>query len=392
MNKYDFDHVIDRRNTFATKHEGLMEMYGRSDLTPLWIADLDFAVCPEIINALKSRLEHPVIGYSTPPDSYWQSIIDWQTRRHGFKFSREEITFIPGVLKGIALAINYFTKKGDKVLIQPPVYHPFKRLIEGNERQVVENPLLFDGRRYSMDLEGLEKVVRDQKPRLMILCNPHNPIGLQWDNDTLAEVGRICELHGTTVISDEIHGDLTLGARRHIAFADASPLCDKVAITLGAPSKTFNIPGLVSSWMVIRNPQLRRGFFDWLSVNEFNSPVILSAIGTEAAYNFGEEWLDQMLGYVEGNIRFVDDFLKANCPKVRAILPEVSFLVWLDFSSLELSPQQLMGLLVDQAHVAVCDGAIFGKQGTGFVRLNVGTPRSVLAQALNNIAKAISNK
>lgn len=389
MKKYDFDRIIDRRHTCCTKYDGLNQMFGRNDVTPLWIADLDFAVCPDITAALRERLDHPVLGYSAAPDSYWESIIEWQRRRHGFEIERDELTFIPGVVKGIALALNYFTDRGDKVVIQPPVYHPFRMVIEGNERKVVENPLLFDGNHYTMDLAGLEKVVREEKPRMMILCNPHNPIGLQWDKATLAEVGRICKENGVIVVSDEIHGDLMLGGRRHISFAAASADGADVSITLGAPSKTFNIPGLVSSWMVVKNPELRKGFYNWLTVNEFNAPVMISTIGAEAAYRHGEDWLDQMLEYVESNVEFVDSYLRKNCPSVKVVLPEVSFLVWLDFSSLGLSQEGLMRFLVDKAHVAMNDGEMFGSQGRGYVRLNVGTPRSVLEDALNHIAEGI---
>lgn len=391
MKKYDFDSVIDRRHTCCTKYDGLDQMFGRHDVTPLWIADLDFAVCPDITAALRDRLDHPVLGYSAAPDSYWQSIIDWERRRHGFEIAREELTFIPGVVKGIALAINYFTVKGDKIVIQPPVYHPFRMVIEGNERVVVENPLLFDGEKYSMDLKGLEETVKREKPKMMVLCNPHNPIGLQWDQPTLAEVGRICRENGVTVVSDEIHGDLMLGGRRHISFATASDDAAAVAITLGAPSKTFNIPGLVSSWMVVKNPALREGFYRWMTVNEFNAPVMISTIGAEAAYTHGEAWLNQMIEYVESNVKFVDDFLRENCPEVKAVLPEVSFLMWLDFSALGLPQDRLMRFLVDEARVAMNDGAMFGQQGVGYVRLNVGTPRSVLLKALKGIAEAVHN-
>lgn len=391
MKKYNFDYIIDRRHTGAMKYDGLAQMFGRTDVTPLWIADLDFAVCPDIIDALHERLNHPVLGYSAAPESYWQSIIDWEKKRHGFEIKREELTFIPGVVKGIALALNYFTAKGDKVIIQPPVYHPFRMVIEGNERVVVENPLKFSDSKYSMDLADLEAKIKKEKPKMMILCNPHNPIGLQWNKETLAEVGRICQENNVIVVSDEIHGDLMLGGRKHISFAESSPASAAVAITLGAPSKTFNIPGLVSSWMVVKDPILRAGFYNWLTVNEFNSPVMISTIGAEAAYRTGEEWLDQMLEYVEDNVEYVDQYLRENCPSVTAVLPEVSFLVWLDFSQLGLSQEELMKLLVEKAHVAMNDGAMFGRQGVGYVRLNVGTPRSVLKKALDSIAAAVNS-
>ena len=389
MRKYDFDRVIDRHNTYATKYDGLDQMFGRHDVTPLWIADLDFAVCPDITAALRHRLDHPVLGYSAAPDSYWESIIDWQSRRHGFKISRDEMCFIPGVVKGIGLAVNYFSQRGDKIVIQPPVYHPFRMVIEGNGREVVENPLIFENGNYRMDLEGLARVVEAEKPRMMILCNPHNPIGLQWDRETLAEVGRIARKAGMVVVSDEIHGDLMLHGRRHIPFVEASDDARAVAVTLGAPSKTFNIPGLVSSWMVVKDPELREGFYHWMEVNEFNAPVLVSAIGAEAAYRHGEEWLDEMLGYVEENIKFVDEYLRENCPVVKAVMPEASFLVWLDFTGLGLSQSELMDMLLSKAHVALNDGSMFGRQGTGFVRLNVGTPKCVLKEALDHICDAV---
>lgn len=389
MRKYDFDRLIDRHGTYATKYDGLDQMFGRHDVTPLWIADLDFAVCPDITAALRHRLEHPVLGYSAAPDSYWESIIEWQRKRHGFDIRRDEICFIPGVVKGIGLAINYFSAKGDKIVIQPPVYHPFRMVIEGNERIVVENPLVFDGENYSMDLEGLAEVIRREKPKMMILCNPHNPIGIQWDKETLAEVGRLCREAGMVVVSDEIHGDLMLEGRRHIPFVDSSEDSREVAVTLGAPSKTFNIPGLVSSWMVVKSPELRKGFYHWLEVNEFNAPVLVSSIGAEAAYRHGEEWLDEMLGYVQENIDFVEQYVEENIPMVKSVRPQASFLVWLDFTALGLSQQQLMDLLVNEAHVALNDGSMFGRQGVGFMRLNVGTPRSVLKDALDHIASAV---
>ncbi len=389
---YDFDTVIDRHGTCCTKLDGLDAMFGRHDVTPLWIADLDFAVCPDIVDALRHRLDHPVLGYSAAPDSYWQSIIDWQRHRHGFEIGRDDLSFIPGVVKGIALAVNYFTSRGDKIVIQPPVYHPFRMVIEGNGRLVVENPLLrsADGS-YTMDLDGLVETVERERPRLMILCNPHNPIGLQWDEATLARVAEICRRSGTIVVSDEIHGDLMLGGRRHIPFTEVSDDARAIGIVLGAPSKTFNIPGLVSSWMVIKNPNLRRDFYQWLEVNEFNAPVMISTIGAEAAYTHGERWLDEMLAYVEDNIRFVVDFLAVNVPAVKCAVPEASFLVWLDFTALGLDQQQLMDLLLDKAHLALNDGSMFGSQGNGFMRLNVGTPRCVLRQALEHVAEAVDS-
>ena len=389
MKKYDFDRVIDRHGTSAAKIDRLDAMFGRHDLTPLWIADLDFAVCPEITAALHARLNHPVLGYSDASESYWDSIISWNRKRHGFELSREDLAFIPGVVKGFALAVNYFTRPGDGVLIQPPVYTPFHTVVEGNGRRIVENPLLFDGKSYSMDLDGLARLLRTEKPKMMILCNPHNPIGIQWDRPTLARLARLCRDAGCVVVSDEIHGDLMLGGRPHIPFLAAGEDAEAIGIMLAAPSKTFNIPGLVSSWMAVKNPELRKGFYHWLEVNEFSSPVSFSVIGAEAAYRNGEQWLDEMLEYVEDNIAFTRDYIARNIPGLSMVEPQASFLVWLDFRALHLCQDEIMRLLLDKAHLALNDGTMFGPQGAGFARLNVGTPRCVLEKALDSLRRAI---
>lgn len=389
MNLYNFDTIIDRHGTSAAKFERLDAVFGRHDVTPLWIADLDFAVCPKITEALLHRLNHPVFGYSDASDGYWQSIINWNYRRHNFLIARDELSFIPGVVKGIALAVNFFTREGDGVVIQPPIYTPFRTVVEGNHRRVIENPLLTDGENYTMDLDGLEEIVAREKPKMLILCNPHNPIGIQWDADTMARLAAICRRAGMIVVSDEIHGDLVLGGNPHIPFLSVSDDARAVGIMLGAPSKTFNIPGLVSSWMVVKNPELRRDFYGWMEVNEFNAPVLISTIGAEAAYNNGEEWLDQMLAYVENNINFVQEYTAKYIPDLKIVRPQASFLVWLDFRKLHLCQREIMDLLLDKAHLALNDGSMFGTQGEGFARLNVGTPRCVLANALESLRMAV---
>ena len=391
MEKYNFDTVIDRRGTSSMKYEGLDAVFGRHDVSPLWIADLDFAVCPDIVKTLRQRLDHPILGYFACPDSYWNAVMSWLERRHGLKTEREQLAFIPGVVKGIGYAVNFFSRPGDRIVIQPPVYHPFRMVIEGNGRQVVENPLVFDGDNYTMDLDGLEEVITREKPTMMILCNPHNPIGIQWSAETLARVAAICRSHGVTVVSDEIHGDLVLYGKPHIPFVDVSADARAVGITLGAPSKTFNIPGLVSSWVLVKDPELRRDFFHWLEVNEFSAPMMISALGAEVAYTHGEQWLDEMVGYVEDNIDFAVNFVDRHIPGVRIIRPQASFLLWVDFRGLGLSQNELMDLLLDKAHIALNDGTMFGAQGLGFARLNVGTPRSVLATALEQIREAVVN-
>ena len=389
MGKYDFDQEIDRCASGALKCDALQLLFGDANLTPLWVADTDFAVCPEISNALKQRVEHPIYGYASTPESYWQSIINCLKHRHQFDVAREELTFVPGVVRGIAYAINYFSQPGDKILIQQPVYHPFKKVIEGNGRVVVNNPLrLVDGG-YEMDLEQMRQVVETERPKMMILCNPHNPVGIQWDADVMRQVAKICRENGVVVVSDEIHGDLMLYGKPHISFVSVSDDARAITITLGAPSKTFNIPGLVSSWMVVKDEKLREEFYHWLEVNEFSSPTLFATIGAEVAYTHGEEWLNEMLAYVEGSIDIVEDFLEKNIPQIKIFRPQASFLLWLDCRELQLTQPQLVDLFVKKARLALNDGTMFGEEGAGFMRLNIGSPRKVILEALQSLADAV---
>lgn len=390
MKKYNFDIVPERRGTGCIKFDGMEPFYGTNDLLPMWIADMDFAVADEIAAALRSRAEHPVYGYAFAPDSYWESIIAWLKERHHFNVAREELRFIPGIVKGIGIIINYFTQKGDVVVIQPPVYHPFRRLAEGNERRVVENPLIPTPEGYRMDLEGLERIFAEEKPKLMVLCNPHNPVGIQWEEEVLKEVARLARKYGVIVVSDEIHADLMLDGRPHIPYLACGEDAEATGIMFGAPSKTFNIPGLVSSWIVIKSPELRDSFYHWLEVNEFDAPTQFATLATEAAYRFGADWLDQALAYVEGNIEFMDKYLRANMPELSIVRPQASYLVWLDLRKLGLDAERRKQLLEKEAGLAVNDGAMFGTGGEGFVRFNVGTSRIVLAEALGRLREAIN--
>lgn len=387
--KYNFDKIIERHGTESIKYDGLKQLFGKEDLIPLWVADMDFEVCPEITTSLQQRLNHHIYGYSCTDDSYWQSIIDWERNTHDFNFTRDELTYIPGVVKGIGFAVNYFTNKGDKIVIQEPVYHPFRNVAEGNGRIVLNNPLVKDGDFFTMDLEGLEAIFRDEHPRMMLLCNPHNPIGITWDIEILRKVGTLARRYGVVVVSDEIHADLAMFGHTHHVFASVSDDAAAVAVTLSAPSKTFNIPGIVSSWCVIKNPDLRKGFFEWLEANEFNEAPFFSTIATESAYKCGSEWLDQAKNYIENNIIAVEEYCAKHIPAIKPIRPQASFLVWLDCSALNLSHEELVDLFVNKAGLALNDGEMFGLGGNGHMRLNVGTPRKILLKALDNLKDAI---
>ena len=391
MGKYNFDEIVDRRDTRAMKYDNLKPLFGRCDLMSLWIADMEYAVCPDICEALLKRINHPVYGYSCPGEAYWNSIIDWLDRRHSMKVERNWLAFVPGVVRGIAYALNYFTAPGDKVVIQPPVYHPFRSVTEGNNRIVVENPLIPGDEEffYRMDLEGLEQIFANERPKLMILCNPHNPVGIQWEADTLRKVASLARKYGVIILSDEIHGDLMLRGRHHIPFASVSEDAAAVSVSFGAPSKTFNIPGLVSSWMIVPNEEIRTGFYHWMEVNEFSSPFFSATIGAEAAYNHGEPWLDELIPYLEDNIDAADEFLRRELPKVKAIKPQASFLIWLDCRELGLPQEKLESLFIHGAGLALNTGTMFGTQGEGFMRLNIATSRAQLLEALGKLKKAV---
>lgn len=388
MKIYDFNTPIDRRGTHCVKFDALKEMYGRDDLLSLWVADMDFATPDFIIDALKRRLDHPVLGYPVQYDGYWQSVVDWIRSHHGWQVEREWMRYIPGIVKGIGMVVNVFTKPGDKIIIQPPVYHPFRLVPEHNDREIVMNPLRQVGDTYEMDFEQLEQVI-DDKCKILILANPHNPVGITWSRDTLVRLADIAVKHNLIVISDEIHCDMALYGNKHIPFASVSENATRCSITFGAPSKTFNIAGIVSSYAIVPDPVLREKFFAWLTANEMDMATIFAMVATEAAFTEGEVWRQQMLAHIESNIDFVDEYLKANIPEVCAIKPQASYLVWLDFSALGLPHEKLIDMLVNDARLAMNDGAMFGIGGEQHTRLNVGTQRAVLEQAMKQLKEAI---
>lgn len=387
---YDFDKIVDRTGSGDLKHEVLAERYGRADLLPLWVADMDFETPEFITDALRRRLEHSLFGYTVEPKDYWPTVQKWIKDHHGWDVKREWLSYIPGIVKGIGMVINVFTKPDEKVIIQPPVYHPFRLTPEGNGREVVYNPLKenSDGS-YSMDFDNLEEVA-DDKCKVLILSNPHNPAGIVWDKDTLARLAEFCYDHNILVISDEIHCDMALWGNTHVPFATASDKAAQCSITFGAPSKTFNIAGIVSSYSIIPNDEIRNRFYTWLAANELNEAPMFSPIATIAAFRNGEQWRKAMLHYVEQNILFMEEYCKTHLPKIKPLRPEASFLVWLDCRALGLNHEQLIDLFVNKAHLALNDGEMFGKGGAGFMRVNVGTPRAILTKALEQLTEAVA--
>jgi cystathionine beta-lyase len=384
MIQYDFDEQIDRKGTDCIKFDLLNERYGRDDLLSLWVADMDFRTPDFILNALKRRCEHPVFGYTFPSDDYYNSIISWVKGLYNWEIRREWLCYIPGIVKGIAFVIDHFTEAGDKIIIQPPVYHPFRLVPEHLKRQVVYNPLKLENGSCQMDFDNLESVI-DEKCKIMILSNPHNPAGTVWSRETLQKLGAICFKHNITVISDEIHAEMVYPGYTHHPFPTVSPEAASCGITFMAPSKTFNIAGIITSYAIIPNDKIRKKFYSFMKAGEFDEGSVFSYTATVAAYRYGNEWRKQMIEYVINNINFADSFLKKNIPRIKAHIPQASFLLWLDCRELGLSQRELVDSFVNKACLALNDGLMFGREGEGFMRINVGCSRTYLKKALNRM-------
>lgn len=389
MKHYNFDEIIDRKGTSCVKYDGLKNAYqGKENLIPLWVADMDFATPDFIVEALKKRCEHPVFGYTFDDDEYYESIQTWLDYKYHWNTEREWISYIPGIVKGIGLAVQCFTQPGDKVIIQPPVYHPFRLVPTRMGREVVYNPLKLEDGIYKMDFEQLESLI-DKDCKMLILSNPHNPGGVVWEKEALVKLAQICSAHGILVISDEIHAEMTYPQFRHHPFATVSEEAAACSVTFMAPSKTFNIAGIVSSYALVPDSRIREKFYSFLEAGELNAGTIFAFTATKAAYTYGAEWLQQMRSYVIENVNFVDEYLKKNIPQIKVYRPQASFLVWLDCRELKLTQPELVQLFEDKAGLALNDGTMFGKEGEGFMRLNIGCPRSILNQALELLKKAI---
>ena len=386
--KYNFDEVIDRRGSDSLKLEALLPRWGREDLIPMWVADMDFRTPPFIIDSVKKRIECEIFGYTEKPNTWYQSIINWQKKRHQLAITKEMISFIPGVVPAIVMAIEAFTKVGEQVLIQPPVYYPFAAAIRNTGRKVITNPLLLGNLQYYIDFDDFEKKVKTCK--LFILCNPHNPGGRVWSKEELKKLAAICLKYQVLMISDEIHADLTLPSYKHISLASLSEEIAMNTVTFSSASKTFNMAGLASAYAIIPNPQVRQKFLDKTVGYMLTDGNIFAFQTTVAAYEQGEEWLNQLLAYVQGNIDFLTQYIDQYLPKVKYLVPQASYLVFLDFRALGLSQKELVSFCTNKAHLALVDGSVFGEEGKGFMRINLASPRSVIEKALEQLKEAFS--
>lgn len=390
MEHYDFDAVIDRRHTNCLKYDFAAERGKPADILPLWVADMDFRTAEPILEELHRCVSHGIFGYSEGGESYFEAVSGWMRAKHGWDVERSWLVKTPGVVFGIAMAIRAFTREGDAVLIQQPVYYPFSEAITDNGRKLISSDLVRGGDgRYRIDFADLEAKIAENQVKLFILCNPHNPVGRVWTEAELLRIGDICLKNGVTVVSDEIHEDFVYGEHRHIVFANLKPELAAVTVTCTSPSKTFNLAGLQVSNLFIPNPDLRKPLEAQIAAAGYSQVNALGLAACEAAYRGGDDWYRRMLSYVEGNIDYMADFLAREIPRLSMVKPEGTYLVWVDFRRLGLSGEELEDLIVQKAHLWLDSGAIFGAAGEGFERFNVACPRATLERALQQLKQAV---
>lgn len=388
--KFNFDKIIDRTNNFSAKWSEMNKNFGTNDLLPMWVADMDFLTAPCVMEALKDRLEQGIFGYTTRPSSYNESIVNWLDNRFSWKINQEWLMFSPAVITSISLLIQNLTQKNDKIMIQEPVYSPFHSIVESNERNLVISPLVkLDDGSYVMDYEDIEAKIKDVK--VFILCNPHNPVGRVWTREELTRLGEICLKHNVLVISDEIHSDIILKNHKHTPFASISKEFRENTITCMAPTKTFNLAGLQSSFLVISNPYYYEVMDKAFSILDIKRNNAFSLVATEAAYNYGEDWLYELIKYIEDNVDFAIDYIKNHIPQLKVKKPEGTYLLWVDFSNLNVDKEDLKNALINKCRIALNDGSSFGIGGDGYYRINLACPRSMVLEGLKRIEFAIKS-
>jgi cystathionine beta-lyase len=386
---YNFDTIPLRAGTSTLKYDARGEVFGNPDVIPMWIADMDFECPPAIGEAIRRRADHNIYGYDFGGEVCDASLIGWFGRRTGWEIQREWLRYTPGVVTGLGFAIRAFTAKGDGVVIQPPVYHPFRQMIEANGRRVVNNPLRLVGDRFEMDFDDLDCKLADAKA--IILCNPHNPVGRVWREEELRQIGELCVKHEVTIIADEIHADLVFAPARHCHIASLDPRFAERTITFVAPSKSFNIAGLATSAAIITSERMRRIWDKEYDGTQVIGGTVFGHVALRAAYDLCEDWLEEALDYLKANIDHVRAYIRENIPQVGTFHHEGTYLVWLDFRGLGFGSQkELNKWLVDEAHLGLNSGADFGREGIGFGRMNVATNRATLDRALTQLAEAVS--
>ncbi len=379
---FDFDKVIDRRGTGSIKVDLIQKNQLPEDTIPLWVADMDFETAPEIREALTRLSEYGIYGYSMPQDSYFTAVHDWFFRRFGWEVREEWMLQTPGVVFALATAVRAFTEENDRVLIQRPVYYPFTKVVEQNNRVVVNSPLVYENGSYHIDFEDFENKIVSENVKLFILCNPHNPVGRVWAKEELQRMGEICIKHDVFVVADEIHCDFIRKDYQHTNFATLGEDFEQNCMICTAPSKTFNLAGLQISNIFIPNEEKRELMQKELDRVGFHGAGLFGMAACEAAYTYGEKWLEELLLYLEGNLEYIRDYVKEKLPKVKIIEPEGTYLLWLDVSAYGYTQEELKERLRSQVRVWLDEGDMFGVEGNGFVRVNIASPRAVIAGAM----------
>lgn len=397
MATYNFDKIINRKGTNCLKYDYAVERGKPADVLPLWVADMDFTVSEEITKSLHAAVDHGIYGYTQPKDAYYNAITNWMEKNHNWKTKREWIMKTPGVVFALGAAVKAFTKPGDAVLIQNPVYYPFTNIIRDNDRRVIDNTLVYEKRvtegksQYSIDYEDFERKIVQEHIKLFILCNPHNPVGRVWTREELQYLGEICLRHHVIVVSDEIHNDFVYPGFEHTVFANVDPRFTEFTVTCTAPSKTFNLAGLQISNIFISNETLREAFQKEIDKTGYDEPNALGAVACEAAYRGGQEWLDQLRAYLLENLNFLRAYLQEKLPQIHLVEPEGTYLVWLDCSELGISGKELDQFIVEKAGLWLDGGAMFGPSGADFQRVNIACPRATLELALDKLKAAVDN-
>lgn len=397
MATYNFDKIINRKGTNCLKYDYAVERGKPADVLPLWVADMDFTVSEEITKSLHAAVDHGIYGYTQPKDAYYNAITNWMEKNHNWKTKREWIMKTPGVVFALGAAVKAFTKPGDAVLIQNPVYYPFTNIIRDNDRRVIDNTLVYEKRvtegksQYSIDYEDFERKIVQENIKLFILCNPHNPVGRVWNREELQYLGEICLRHHVIVVSDEIHNDFVYPGFEHTVFANVDPRFAEFTVTCTAPSKTFNLAGLQISNIFISNETLREAFQKEIDKTGYDEPNALGAVACEAAYRGGQEWLDQLRAYLLENLNFLRAYLQEKIPQIHLVEPEGTYLVWLDCSELGISGKELDQFIVEKAGLWLDGGAMFGPSGADFQRVNIACPRATLELALDKLKTAVDN-
>ncbi|MDQ0219619.1 pyridoxal phosphate-dependent aminotransferase [Peribacillus cavernae] len=384
-----FETLIERKNTGSIKWDYTGELYGAKDLLPMWVADMDFPSPEPVQKALIDRIQHPVFGYTAPPAAINDAIQTWMKKRHDWDIKKEWIMFSPGVVSALAVAIQAFTRPGDKVMLQSPVYTPFFDMVTKNEREVVNNQLHIAENRFSIDFTDFEEKLKSGV-KLFLLCNPQNPGGRIWTKNELTQIGELCHKYGVPIISDEIHGDLYLPPFKHVPIASIDERFASLTVTLMAPSKTFNVAGLQSALLITENPEFQKKLKTVQDRNAFHGLNLFGLTAMEAAYREGEEWLNELVDYLKSNIEITTDFISRELPEIVCMRPEASYLVWLDCRNLGLTDEDLKKCLIEKGKLALEPGTKYGPGGEGFVRMNIGCPREILLDGLQRLKKSFS--